>query len=82
MALKGLILALGVITAASAAANTQPTETTAPEGNAATRYCLRVEPQTGSRIESVECWTRVEWAEGGVDVDKDWAKEGVKVINA
>jgi uncharacterized protein YjhX (UPF0386 family) len=42
---------------------------------------MRVEPQTGSRIESVECWTREEWAAGGVDVDKDWPKEGVRVLN-
>lgn len=50
-------------------------------GDANTRYCLRVEPQTGSRIESIECWTRDEWTAGGVDVDHDWAKEGVRVLN-
>jgi uncharacterized protein YjhX (UPF0386 family) len=42
---------------------------------------MRVEPQTGSRIESIECWTRDEWAAGGVDVDHDWPKEGVRVLN-
>jgi uncharacterized protein YjhX (UPF0386 family) len=42
---------------------------------------MRVEAQTGSRIESIECWTRDEWAQGGVDVDHDWAKEGVRVLN-
>jgi uncharacterized protein YjhX (UPF0386 family) len=41
---------------------------------------MYVEPVTGSRIERVECWTRAEWAEAGVDVDKDWAKEGVAII--
>jgi hypothetical protein len=80
MAHKGLVVALSAIIATSAAASTEPTPTTAPAGTPETRYCLRVEPQTGSRIESVECWTREEWAAGGVDVDKDWPKEGVKVI--
>lgn len=82
MALKTLVVALTVTVAASAAASTQPSDPTAPAGTPDTRYCMRVEPQTGSRIESVECWTREEWAEGGVDVDKDWAKEGVRVLDA
>lgn len=82
MAFKALAAALGAIIASSAAASTQPTETTAPAGGPETRYCMRVEPQTGSRIESVECWTREQWAEGGVDVDHDWAKEGVRVLNS
>ena len=83
MAFKTLIVALSAVVATSAAANIQPAETTgAPAGTEQTRYCMRVEPQTGSRIESIECWTREEWAEGGVDVDKDWAKEGVKVLDA
>jgi len=79
-----LLIALSTLIAASAAtANTQPTDMAgAPAGTPETRYCMRVEPQTGSRIESIECWTRAEWAEGGVDVDKDWAKEGVRVLNA
>jgi hypothetical protein len=41
---------------------------------------MRVEASTGTLIESVICWTRAEWAEQGVDVDKDWDKEGVAVI--
>jgi len=81
MANTGLVVALSAIIATSTAASTQPTETTAaPAGTAETRYCMRVEPQTGSRLESVECWTREQWAEGGVDVDKEWAKEGVRVL--
>ena len=82
MAIKTLIVAMSAIVATSAAASTQATETTAPAGTPETRYCMRVEPQTGSRIESVECWTREEWAEGGVDVDHDWPKEGVRVLNS
>jgi len=82
MAFKTLAVVLSAVVATSAAASTQSTDTTAaPAGGPETRYCMRVEPQTGSRIESVECWTREEWAEGGVDVDHDWAKEGVKVLN-
>jgi uncharacterized protein YjhX (UPF0386 family) len=41
---------------------------------------MRVERITGSRVEPVRCWTRQMWAEQGVDVDKDWAKEGVAVL--
>ncbi len=81
MAFKALVVALSAIVATSAAASIQPIDTAgAPAGTPQTKYCMRVEPQTGSRIESVECWTREEWAEGGVDVDKDWAKEGVKTL--
>lgn len=52
----------------------------APPGTPATRYCLRVGPLTGSNVETVQCWTRAEWTEQGVDVDIEWAKEGVGVI--
>lgn len=49
-------------------------------GTADTKYCMRVEPVTGSRLERVRCWTRAKWAEQGVDVDRDWATEGVRTI--
>ena len=52
----------------------------APSAGANARYCLRIEAITGTRLEEVKCWTRQEWAEQGVDVDKDWAKEGVAVL--
>ncbi|HEX6071672.1 MAG TPA: hypothetical protein VFY95_01525 [Sphingomicrobium sp.] len=83
MAHKELAVALSMIVAASPipAASLEPTPTTvAPPGTAATRYCMHIEAITGSRIEEVKCWTREEWAEQGVDVDKDWPKEGVRVI--
>ena len=54
---------------------------TAPAGTAETRYCMRVAEPTGSRIERVRCWTRARWAEQGVDVDADWPREGVRVID-
>lgn len=52
----------------------------APPAGPDAKYCMRVEAPTGTRIEPVECWTRLEWAEEGVDVDHDWAKEGVAVL--
>jgi len=54
--------------------------TGAPEGTATTRYCLRVDPVIGSRIETVQCRTRAEWAAIEVDVDQEWAQNGVRVI--
>jgi uncharacterized protein YjhX (UPF0386 family) len=41
---------------------------------------MHIEAVTGTRLEEVKCWTRAEWAENGVDVDKDWSREGVSVI--
>lgn len=75
-----LIAAFGMIAAASplSATSLQP----APPGDANTRYCMRVEPATGTRLEFVRCWTRQEWADRDVDVDKEWAKEGVSIITS
>lgn len=83
MALMELILALGTIVASSAASATQPESApvaSAPAAGPDARYCMRIEAITGSRLEELKCWTRAEWAEQGVDVDKEWAKEGVTVI--
>ena len=83
MALKELILDLGTIVAASAASASQsePAPSAgAPAAGPDARYCMRIEAITGSRLEELKCWTRAEWAEQGVDVDKEWAKEGVSVI--
>ena len=81
MAPKALLVALSMVAAASpAVANTQPVPANpAPPGTPATRYCMHVEI-TGNLIDPVECWTREEWAEQGVDVDREWAKEGVRTI--
>ncbi len=76
MAYQPLILALCMIAAASPASATAQ----APAGTPETRYCMRIEAVTGSRIEELKCWTRDEWAENGVDVDKDWREEGVRTI--
>lgn len=39
-----------------------------------TKYCIQVEAATGSRINKMECRTRAEWAQLGVDVDQVLAK--------
>ena len=83
MTWKSLLIASSAILAASTATASQPDPRqmpTAPPGTPETRYCMRIEAVTGTRLESVKCWTRQEWAEQGVDVDKDWPKEGVAVI--
>ena len=82
MAQKIWVAAVGVIIAASplSAESLGPVPAPAPTDSADSRYCMRVEASTGTLIESVICWTRAEWAEQGVDVDKDWDKEGVAVI--
>jgi hypothetical protein len=83
MALKTLAAALSLIAAASpvpAAIHDPAAPTGAPAGGPGTLYCMHIEAVTGSRLEEVKCWTRAEWAERGVDVDKDWAREGVSVI--
>jgi hypothetical protein len=83
MAPKALLIALCAIAAAApaSAARQDPTPTgAAPDGTPETRYCMRIEAITGSRLEELKCWTREEWAEQGVDVDRDWAREGVRTI--
>jgi hypothetical protein len=82
MAQKFMIVALGLFAAASPslAAGTGPTAMPAPSDSPDALYCLRIEAVTGTRLETVRCWTRAEWAEQGVDVDADWAEEGVSII--
>jgi len=93
MALKSLVIAFGVVLVASAPAAAGTNSKDAEKVNASeptgaskaapeTKYCMRIEAITGSRLEEVKCWTRAEWAEQGVDVDHDWAAEGVRVIEA
>jgi hypothetical protein len=59
-----------------------PPVTPAPEGTPTTRYCLRVDPLIGSRIGTIQCKTRDEWADLEIDVDQEWAENGVRVIPA
>lgn len=83
MAHKGIVVALGLIVAASpvAASQTDPMQGPgAPAAGPNARYCLRIEAITGSRLEKVVCKTREQWAYDDVDVDQEWAKEGVAVL--
>jgi hypothetical protein len=78
---QGLVVALGMIAATAALPPTGNMGTTgAPPGTATTRYCLRVDPPTGSRIETIQCRTREDWADLDVDVDQEWAANGVRVL--
>ena len=81
MALKLLAVAASMI-AATSALSAQPDSMpmSAPSASPDSRYCLRVAPVTGSLVETVQCWTRAEWWDQDVDVDKEWAKEGVEVL--
>ena len=84
MAYKSLAVALGLIIAASPVVAAQPESMPAepaPAAGPGAKYCLKVEPRTGSLIERVQCWTREEWTDQGVDVDKEWADEGVAIID-
>jgi hypothetical protein len=79
---KSLITALIILIASPlAAANADaPAGTPAPPGGPGTLYCLRVGPLTGNIAETIECWTREEWVDQGVDVDREWAKNGVRTL--
>jgi hypothetical protein len=82
MSHRKLALAFGLV-AAAAPVTAHPPEgdslSGAPAAGPGARYCLRVEPVTGTLTERTLCWTRRQWAEQGVDVDKEWAREGVSV---
>lgn len=83
MAHKELIVALGLAVAMwqlPAANSHSAPPAAAPPGTASTRYCLRVDPVTGSHIETIQCRTREEWSELDVDVDQEWAANGVRVL--
>ena len=84
MAHRILLVALGAIAAASpapASIQDRATALGAPAGTPDTLYCMRIEPITGSRLEQVKCWTRQQWADNEVDVDEDWAEEGVAIVS-
>ncbi len=81
MAHKALIVALSMAAAASPASAVQPDPDAlmmAPPGGPETEYCMRVEI-TGNIVDPIQCWTREQWVEQGVDSDKEWAEEGVGI---
>ena len=80
---SALITALSMSVAIATGPATNPESapvTAAPSAPPDAKYCMRIAPATGSLVEIVRCWTRREWIEQGVDVDQEWAKEGVAVI--
>lgn len=82
MAWKSILIASALIaTAMPAWASQVPTDGEgAPPGSESALYCLKMEPITGTRIGSVLCWTRQEWADNDIDLDEAWAEDGVEVI--
>jgi hypothetical protein len=80
MAFNELIVALSLITSASQTAP-NPAPSSAPLGTPETRYCLRVDPLIGSRVATIQCMTRDEWAGLEIDVDQEWAENGVRTIS-
>lgn len=84
MSWKEIVAAVTMVAAASPISASQvvpDSQQGAPEAPADAKYCLRVEAAIGTRLETVQCWTRTEWAEMEVDVDQDWAEEGVRIIS-
>jgi hypothetical protein len=77
MAHKILTVALSLVVAAIplSAANAA-----APPAPPTAKYCLSMEPMTGSHIPTVQCRTRDEWAWFDINVDQEWTENGVAVI--
>jgi hypothetical protein len=81
MRLKTIVLAIALTASPGLSAAQAPQAPAgAPPGGPQTRYCLHVGPVTGSLVQTVQCWTREQWAQEGVDIDREWAREGVGVI--
>ena len=82
MAHKYSLMALGLIAAASPASVSAqfadpPLNISAEAAADGKIYCMHVDV-TGTVAVRVECWTRAEWADQGVDVDKEYPKNGVR----
>ena len=52
----------------------------APLAPPTAKYCLSMEPMTGTHIPTVQCRTRDEWAWFDINVDEEWLENGVAVI--
>lgn len=78
--MANLLIAFALTAVASQAPAPNPATATAPAGTPETKYCLRVDPLPGSRIETIQCKTRDEWALLQIDVDQEWSENGVKTI--
>lgn len=80
MANRNAAVTVGLMILSAPLAAEPVPSTPAPVAGPNARYCMKVEPATGSLIEKVKCWTREQWADQGVDVDQVWAREGVTVL--
>jgi len=83
MPYKQLIVALSMMVTTSPISATQSEQIHgpgAPKAPATARFCLRVDPVTGSRMETIRCETREGWTQLGIDVDEEWTKWGIRVI--
>jgi hypothetical protein len=84
MSHRKLAASFSLIVATASPALAQPAEREdmagAPAAGPDARYCLHVEAVTGTRVERIRCWTREQWTGLGVDLDREWAREGVRVI--
>lgn len=72
--LLSIVALVSASTAASAATtnvNIAPKETKAAPTQ---KYCLKMDPATGSHIARMECRTKAEWKEWDVDMDALLAK--------
>jgi hypothetical protein len=58
-----------------------PPVAAAPSAGPDARYCLRVDPIIGSNLATIQCRTRADWESLDVDVDHEWADNGVRVID-
>ena len=82
MAHKAVIAAFSMMAFAAPALASHPEHdpsAAAPQASENAQYCLNIEI-TGSRVEKVLCLTRQEWVDQDVDVDQEWAENGVRVI--
>lgn len=78
MPFQAIAVAFSMISAVQAPPSSTA-EQVAPAAPSQARYCLRVGPVTGSRMETIRCETRATWAAMEVDIDAEWATEGVRV---
>lgn len=82
MTYKYVVLAMSIAVGTPAAAQPETLPgAAAPSAPADARYCLRVDPIIGSRMETIQCRTRADWESLDVDVDNEWADNGVRVID-
>ena len=80
MAYKLSLIALAVASPLWASQPAPPEQTGAPPAPPTARYCLRVDPIIGSRMETIRCETREAWAQLDVDLDAEWGTWGVRVL--